>query len=320
VFYLTFFSKILPCERSEALKLQKLIDSADYDTITTNILFVGTVLLVCGIGVYYGFLVAKLYLFTLVVMMITRYLGYKITTFFPFGVRLLKSIKKDTIVLRYHWYNHFKDLRNINHINLITLAISLVLGSLFAGNLCSEHAFNLNYLLWHYLLCSHCIFVVSIDVYILFFMNMQSSAAFASTCVRCFVGANGILYCNYNLAESGLGPQTSMVNKIRPFFNTPQAHDCESIKVYKAMKSAFPLINDETYLLERPNTVLPSWLGGASAETYEVHKSAIWDLAQKQDITELSRLSVKDQKLLRVEDLVNSAKNTKIPDLHSKKY
>ena len=174
MFYMTFFSKILPCERSEALRVQKLIDSADYDTITTNIPFVVTVLLVCGIGVYYGFLVAKLYLFTLVVMMITRSLGYKVTTLFPFGVKLLKSIRKDMIVLRYHWYNHFKNLRNINHINLITLSISLVLGSLFAGDICSEHVFNFNYMLWHYLLGSHCVFVVSIDVYILFFMNMRA--------------------------------------------------------------------------------------------------------------------------------------------------
>ena len=170
------------------------------------------------------------------------------------------------------------------------------------------------------LLGFHCVFVVSIDVYILFFMNMQASASLLSTCVRCFVGANGVLYCNYNLAESGLGPQTPIVNKIRPFLNTPQAHDCESIKVYRAMKSVFPLIDDKTYLLKRPDTVLPSWLVGASAKTYEVHKNAIWDLAQKQDITELSRLSDQDQHLLRVKDLVNSSKaNNKIPDLCSKK-
>ena len=178
VFYMTFFSNILPCDKSEALKLQKLIDSADYDTMTTNIPFVVTVLLVCGIGVYYGFLVSKLYLFTLVVIMIARFLGYKVTTFFPFGVKLLKNVKKDMVVLRYHWYTHFKNLRNINHINLITLSISFVLGSLFAGDTWLEHTFNFNYALWHYLLGSHCVFVVSIDVYILFFMNMTSSAPF----------------------------------------------------------------------------------------------------------------------------------------------
>lgn len=276
--------------------------------MVTNIPFVVTVLLVSGIGVYYGFLIAKLYFFTLVAMMITRSLGYKVATFLPFGIRLLKSIRKDMIVLRYHWYTHFKNLRNLNHINIITLVISLLLGSLFAGDICSEATFNLNYMLWHYLLASHCVFVVSIDVYILHFMNMKSSAALATTCIRCFVGANGVLYCNYNLAESGLGPQTPMVNKIRPFLNTPQAHDCESIKVYKAMKSAFPLIDEKRYLIKRLDTALPSWLGGASTETYEVHKSAIWDLAQKQDITELSRLSPKDQQLLRVQDLVTKSK------------
>ena len=311
LFYMSFFSNLLPCERSEALRLQKQVDSADYDKIITNIPFVVTVLLICGIGVYCGFLAAKLYLFTLVAMMITRFLGYKITTFFPFGVKLIKGIKKDMILLKYHWYNHFKYLRNINHINLISLGSSLVLGSLFAGSICSEDVFNLNYVLWHYLLGSHCIFVVSIDVYILFFMNMQSSSALASTCVRCFVGANGILYCNYSLAESGVGPQTAVVNAVRPFLNTPQAHDCESVKVFKAMKTAFPLIDEKTYLLERPNTVLPSWLGGASKKVHEVHKTAIWDLAGKQDITELSRLSIKDQRLLRVEDLVYCSKNNK---------
>lgn len=194
VFCTTFCSKILPCEKSEALRLQKEIEDADYDKIITNVPFVVIVLLICGIGMYYGFLVAKFYLFTLVVMVITRSLGCRITTFFPFGVRLLKNLKKDKIVLRYHWYNNFKNLRNINRINLITLSITLVLGSLFVENICSEDVFNLNYMLWHYLLGSHCIFVVSIDAYILLFMNMQASAALISTCVGCFVGTGGVLY------------------------------------------------------------------------------------------------------------------------------
>lgn len=69
-----------------------------------------------------------------------------------------------------------------------------------------------------------------------------------------------ILYCNYNLAESGIGQQTQAVNTLRPFFKTPQVHDGKSIRIYKAMKAAFPLLDEKTHLLHRDPTVLPGGL------------------------------------------------------------
>ena len=304
--YLTYFSSILPCYEADTRKLCDAIESADYDSISTNIPFVVIAFSLCLIGIYFNFVIAKFYLVVLISMILIRTLGFKLTTILPFGIgiRLLKNIRKDMLVLKYHWFTHLKSLRDVNHINLITLLISLVLGSLFGGSV-SEFAAYWNYLLWNYLLGLHCIFVVSVDVYILFFLNMQSATAFVSTCVRCFVGAGGVLYCNYNLAESGVGPQTHPINWIRTTIGQPQAWDNESLRVYKAMRANFPRIGESQYTLEKPGYQMSWYTGTKPVQVFEVNKQAAWDTARNMDIKELKRLSPKDQITLRVYDLVN---------------
>ena len=309
--YLTFFTNIFPCTEETAISLKKEIDAADYDSVVTNTPFILIALCLSLLGVYFNYIIGVFYFFMIVSITIIRFLGFKLVQIVPSFILFIKKLKKDGIVLRYHWFSTLRNLRSVNHINIVTLIVSMFLGSCF-GDLLSEFSTYWNYCLWLSLLSLHLVFVLAIDAYIMFFLNMIPEAPLATTCIKCFTTASGLMYCSFNAAENGMGPQTTPVNWLRPWLGQPKCWDKESVDLWHGLRANFPGMDQSKYVHKLGYHRLPD---GSAVLVNEMHKQNAWATVRLQPASELCRLSLKDQELFRVTDIVAQYQKTQIPSL-----
>jgi hypothetical protein len=166
----------LPCDKGSLLRAHKTIDELNYDKVKLNFGMLGVLAMLSVMGLYFNLLIAKIYLVIFVTVAVLQSLEFKVTSYFPYLVKLSKSLQKDRVTLQYHWYTHLKVYRNVNHVNLITL-VSLLFFSIFISDLAnyiSPEIIELNTNLWWCLVASHFVFVGVIDVYILLRLNMPA--------------------------------------------------------------------------------------------------------------------------------------------------
>ena len=74
--------------------MQNNIDKTNYGKVIHNIPFIITAFLFCFIGVYFNFLLSKIYLVLLICMLFSRTLGFKVINNFDSLIGLVKDVKK----------------------------------------------------------------------------------------------------------------------------------------------------------------------------------------------------------------------------------
>lgn len=275
VIYLTYFSEVLPCDKGSLLRAHKAIDELNYDKVQINFGMLGVLAMLSVMGLFFNLLIAKIYLAVFVIVTVLQSLEFKFTSYFPYLVKLSKSLQKDRVTLQYHWYTHLKVYRNVNHINLITL-VSLLFFSIFVGdisNYISPEMIDLNTNLWLCLLASHVVFVGVIDVYILFRLNMPAEAPIVGLCRVCVTTGTTVLCSIYGMSENGLIEPNRVSNSVRQLFGQPYVEGKEQVRLYRLMRHYYRFIPKEEFLIDTGEVQFGS-------PVYELNVHKAWELVQ----------------------------------------
>jgi hypothetical protein len=170
VVYMKYFSEIFPTTKTMLLAEYNQIDNTKYDGLLIDRYLVIFFVIVALIGFAFDIWIAKFYTILVIISVIARLFGFQLSVLFPSIIGFIKQVQKDRATLRYHWYTDFKICRNIIHISLISLVLSVIfaLGASVFMNV-PEDVQSLNTQLWLYMVLIHCFFGFSLDVYIILF-------------------------------------------------------------------------------------------------------------------------------------------------------
>lgn len=222
VVYMKYFSEIFPTTKPMLLAEYNQIDNTNYDGLQIDRYLVIFFVIVVLIGFAFDIWIAKLYTILLIISVIARLFGFRLSVLFPSIINFIKQVQKDRATLRYHWYTDFKICRNIIHISLISLVLSVIfaLGASAFMNV-PEDVQSLNTQLWLYMVLIHCFFDFSLDVYIILFKNLPFKEKLAAICQRClFYGGAGAA-ANNELVEQGWANPNIASNTIRDITGRP---------------------------------------------------------------------------------------------------
>lgn len=254
VFYYQFLTNRFPVWDDNKLFLEHTkIDNTIYDDIEWNYFQLFAVALIIIISVVFNTIFAKFYLTVLFLGALFRFSGFKISEHFPLILKKLNQFRKDVISLKYHWYKDFRIARDLVYISIISLGISILLAILLPLFIeISEDVLRLNFKIWCVALLVHCLFVFSIDNYIIFFANIPIIEKFAVSCKRSVLLAGWVGYSNYQLTDLGATNPNPVFNKTRDYLGLPRAVDSDQLHQYRLMKKFFPNIPETEYTFKTP--------------------------------------------------------------------
>ena len=254
VVYMKYFSEIFPTTKTMLLAEYNQIDNTKYDGLLIDRYLVIFFVIVALIGFAFDIWIAKFYTILVIISVIARLFGFQLSVLFPSIIGFIKQVQKDRATLRYHWYTDFKICRNIIHISLISLVLSVIfaLGASVFMNV-PEDVQSLNTQLWLYMVLIHCFFGFSLDVYIILFKNLAIQEKIVLICQRCAVYGGTGAAVNQELVDRGwLNPNLAS-NKIRSLLGRPQAVDWEQIKGERTLLKYRPETQTAEYTTRTPS-------------------------------------------------------------------
>lgn len=196
---------------------------------------------------------AKFYLATIVLGVLFKVSGFKVSEQFPSLIQIFKQIQKDMISMKYHWFRDFNICRDMLYISMISLGTSILLAGIVPMLMViPEDILKFNFNMWCVALIVHSICSFLIDTYIILFANMPIEHKIPILCQRCIAIAITTVYANYQLTNNGVSHPNLLFNKSRDFLGLPRAIDCNQLNQHRFMQKFLHEVSEKDYTYPTP--------------------------------------------------------------------